>query len=72
MICQPFTVDCFNKEPESSNDDETSDPLDSFRKPCHKSLIMNNTVFDTNCEELAFPSLSDCNRTRTHNHLVCK
>ena len=47
---------------------------------------MNKTVFDiaageesdksilhdTNCEELAFPSLSDCNRTRTHNHLVCK
>ena len=65
MICQPFTVDCFNEEPESLSDDETSDPLDSFKQPCHKSLIMNNTVFDiaageendksvlhdTNCEE---------------------
>ena len=29
-------------------------------------------LLDTNCEELAIPSLSDCNETRTHNHLVCK
>ena len=85
MISQPFTVDCFYKEPESDGV-ETSDLLDSFRQPWNESLIMNNTVFyiaaganndksiflDTNCEELAFPSLSDCNETRTHNHLVCK
>ena len=47
---------------------------------------MNNIVFDTapgkdkdksilldtNCEKLAFPSLSEYNGTRTHNHLLPK
>ena len=47
---------------------------------------MNNIVFDTtpgkdkdksilldtDCEKLAFPSLSEYNGTRTHNHLVPK
>ena len=29
MICQPFTVDCFDIESERLKDDETSDPFDS-------------------------------------------